>query len=188
MGPDYLSGLNIDRTGGLGYIFGFVSLGLLVVIFGLHLREWAWPFRQEKWLVWLRGAFLFSALLGALLLSASITTLQEYRWLYSPYVVLVLGAACLLGTIRPGWLAAGLTLALLAVSMLSNNYYRGYNSNVYFFWSMAVADLAKVNIVDKYGPELARRENYIVTNGNASLHNFVFLGPLSSTCTPTGRI
>ncbi|GAM09741.1 hypothetical protein OR1_02021 [Geobacter sp. OR-1] len=88
VGPDYLSGLNVMDTWIPGVLFG---VGVTVVILSIFYYGFK-SFRfgnvensQNKILI------LLLLLLFSLIAAASITIRQEFRWLYSPYMVFLNG-------------------------------------------------------------------------------------------------
>jgi hypothetical protein len=116
-------------------------------------------------------------LLFFLLLAASVSIRQETRWLYSPYVVLVLGLAYVAGRIPAHKRLATLAPILLAVSAVSvEGFYRRSIGNLYFFSALTISDTAKRKIIDRYGPELSRREVYFVTHGDSVPESWIFHG------------
>lgn len=199
-GPNYLVGKNMGQIGLIGYLLGFsllVPLGLLFLLyifqqlFESHGKRFAikslnFNYRLFGYqlanlpanpvFIQVRNFFLFLVLLGSLLVSASVSTRIDFRWLYSVFIVFIIGIAYLSGhLIRRTWLSNMLIALIVIASLGVDTFYRQYNSNIYFFGSLKTADSAKARVIDAYGPELKQSDIYIITNGLISVTEWPFL-------------
>jgi hypothetical protein len=115
--------------------------------------------------------FLAAILYFPLLLSASITFRQEFRWLYAPFTVLLISLAGMAGALRANQRAVNaVALALAAVSLYSTAYYRSFLSNVYFERSQIVAN----EVLDATA-RTDSRDVIIVTHGDHTLKGWTFV-------------
>lgn len=165
-GPDYLSGRNMHALGvvGIGLGMAFAAVVAVVGVWSLaRLRR-----RLAKGeLVALRPYGLGLACLLPLLLSASITFRQEYRWLFSPYVVLILALSWALGGEAGRRHTRVLaTIAVLATGLAVDGYYRRHVDNTYFFAGLRTADSIRREVIDQHRAELGTSTIFIVTNGD----------------------
>jgi hypothetical protein len=161
-GPDYLSGIAFWRMGAMWQalvLIIFVAL-LAIVIWMLarNLRIKDPVVRRRE----LRGFVLWSVLFVSLLLAASITIRQEYRWLYAPFVVM-LAYFCyqyarlpMRAVLRYGALAV---ICILAVS--ADGYYKVNESNVFFMSAEAAADSAYDATMGAYGQGMRDHTMYV---------------------------
>ena len=174
VGPDYLSGVHVAAAGHTGWVVGGLltaALASLVVAYLFH-PDRALPRRPGEEA---RNLFLLLVLGTVLLLSAAVSFHQEYRWLYAPYVVLLLGAAYLSGRLAPAGQLRGLLMAGVLVAAGSVDlFYRGYLDRVYFIDSQKIAHSARSVILDKYGPELARR-HVVIIGAPTVVRKWIFL-------------
>ena len=137
VGPDYLSARDVSEVGLWGYALGLLTVALIAVV----VAAYAWKARATQDPNTLRNVFLAAILYFPLLLSASITFRQEFRWLYAPFTVLLISLAGMAGALRANQRAVNaVALALAAVSLYSTAYYRSFLSNVYFERSQIVAN------------------------------------------------
>lgn len=174
-GPDYLSGRNMHSLGVLGVCLGVVFVLALCVAGLLAAVQWAreGSDRRGATRAWLLGA----SLLGPLLLSASITFRQEFRWLYAPYTVLVVGVSWVLGRLAPRPRTQVLaTLAVLVSGLTVDGYYRHHVENTYFFGGLRVADSVRQEIIDRHRRELTSSTVFLVTHGDPVVEGWYLRG------------
>lgn len=174
-GPDYLSGRNMHSLGVLGVCLGVVFVLALGVAGFLAALQWAREGSDRRGATrpWLLGA----SLLGPLLLSASITFRQEFRWLYAPYIVLVVGVSWVLGRLAPQPRIQVLaTLAVLVSGLTVDGYYRRHVENTYFFGGLRVADSVRQEIVDQYRQDLSSSTVFLVTHGDPVVEGWYLRG------------
>lgn len=168
-GPDYLAGRNMHSLGALGAGLGIAFVAAVTCVGVLAYRAWSRMRAQGETGVpdaaraWLLGA----SLIGPLLLSASITFRQEFRWLYAPYVVLVLGVTWALGRLPArSRLQVLATAAVLLAGLTVDGYYRRHVENTYFFAGLRTADGVRETILDEHRAELASSTIFLVTHGD----------------------
>lgn len=174
-GPDYLSGRNMHSLGPLGVWLGVVFLVALAAAAVLVAVKWAREGgdRRGAARVWILAISLF----GPLLVSASITFRQEFRWLYAPYVVLIVGASWALGRISPRSRTQVLaTLAILISGLAVDGYYRRHVENTYFFGGLRLADSVRREIVDRPRRELTSSTIFLVTHGDPVVEGWYLRG------------
>lgn len=166
-GPSYLSSLDLSEAAPWGFILGLLLATLVAVAvvsyFMLNRAKLSW-----------REPVLALSAYVPLLLSASITFRQEFRWMYAAFATLVIILAAIAGRlrIRVGVINA-FAVAFAVISLFSTSYYRNFISNVYFERSLAVADAVR-------SIELAHpaADTLIVTHGDATLEDWVFSNPM----------
>jgi len=160
-GPDYLSGKFFLDAGILGIILGIsVSFSLILLFFIYFSRNYI----SKDLINW--NYLIFSFLVfGGLIFSSSITIRQEYRWLYTPFIIFILLIFHLLSQIiakrTKVILAIFIFLSFLSVDL----FYRNYVENIFFIKGLETSILAKDIIID--GQELAKKPDqdiYLVTD------------------------
>ena len=161
-GPVYLSGIPFWRMDARWQ-------ALVLVIFGALLALVVWMIvrimrtrdpavrRRE-----LQGFVLWIVLFVSLLLAASITIRQEYRWLYAPFVVMVVyfcyqyARLPMRAALRYGLLAI---ICILAVT--ADGYYKSHEGSVFFMYAEAIADSAYDATIGAYGQGMRDRTVYV---------------------------
>ncbi len=143
LGPSHLSIVEFGSLPRAHKVLG-VAFGLLVLA---GLAAWlraSWGRSRRVLLGWV-------LLAGPLLLAASITFRQEHRWLYAPYVLLLLLWAFAVGELRPPW-ARPVLAALLVVAGLGNDlYYRAHSGELFFTSSQTTGDSFYRGALLRYG-------------------------------------
>lgn len=162
VGPDYLSGINWSEMGnGARFIVTLVVFALLLLAVLSVIRVRRTSDRRTR-LRELRGFALFLVLFLSLLLAASVTIRQEYRWLYAPFVVALVYFCYLFarlpGRVQPKYVV----LAVLCVCAVGADlYYRDNQNAVFFIRSEHQADSAYDASMQRYGPEMRDRTIYV---------------------------
>ena len=176
-GPDYLSGRNIHALGALGVFLGLALAVPVAALLVHHLVAERSSLLRARWAAW-RPYVLAAALFGPLLLTASITFRQEYRWLYAPYVAFVLGLSWLLGrTPGPKAVRAGAVLLVLAGGLVVDGYYRHHvERNTYFFAGLRAADSVREEVLEEHRSELRSTTVFLVTRGDPTIEGFYLRG------------
>ncbi|MDP9106236.1 MAG: hypothetical protein M3N49_09915 [Candidatus Eremiobacteraeota bacterium] len=148
-GPDYLSGLDVAEAGAPGYL-----LGLLVAVpaFALFVAYAATAVRERRDDL-IRGAVIGLALFVPLLLTTAVTIRQEFRWLYAPATIFLIGVAAAAVRVELRGFAVRAAVAVFAASVVGSIWYRGHEfQNVFFLTSMGIAsgvrDVAASDPVD----------------------------------------
>jgi len=118
-----------------------------------------------------------------LLATACVTFRQEYRWLYAPYLLLLLGAAWALGRWRPlkrkftdqaVWV--GCCSMLVVAGLTVEVTYRQYAENTYFFGAQAAADSVYDQVFVHDRSRLVDTTLLIETKGDQTFTNWIMLG------------
>jgi hypothetical protein len=127
----------------------------------------------EKNTVLQRLLFFFSTT-GVLLLSASITFRQEYRWLYSPYLVFL----CLLASgvsrrARPGATSFALVTCLISLSVVREAYLVQRLPNLFYFPVQQVASNLFYTLQHVSG---IREKEAVLIRGDVPTYDWAFLG------------
>lgn len=166
VGPNYLSGLSIFRAGITGFALGGI-LAVLLVSLVLAYIYYQFGATRGIELSDVRDTFLFLVLFLLLLASASITFRQEYRWLYAPYVVVIMGVSYMSGRIPlMRWLRCLMILCILISGVSIDTFYRGYLRNVYFMGWLKIGATVKADIVDKYRPSLSEKDLFFICDSS----------------------
>ncbi|MCA1825609.1 MAG: hypothetical protein ABR567_07200 [Myxococcales bacterium] len=151
-GPEYLSIVDYRHLPALNQALGVAIAAAGVTLVALFLGERRRP-----------GALMVAwvgSLIAGLLLTASITFRQEFRWLYAPYVVaLLFWSYAAVRTSRPA--LAGAACAVLAVaSVINDAYLRSQRRNLYLFVGEEFAQSFYEQSLKRYGWQ--NREFYVV--------------------------
>jgi len=143
LGPSHLSIRDFPDLPRANQVLGILFGAVLVLGLLLWFRRPSTS-RRQALLGW-------ALLTGPLILAASITIRQEFRWLYAPYLLTLLCWALAVGQLRPGWARPALA-GLLVVAGLSNDFFLRANSGDLFFTSsQAIADSFYRGALLKYG-------------------------------------
>jgi hypothetical protein len=173
-GPSYLSLENFSES---PFWIQFVSVAAAVLscclVAKVILDAVLAPAGETRKAAFVRLGFFVLAT-ALLLLSASITFRQEYRWLYSPYLVFL----CLLALAvrRAARLAPWphlLMTCLLVLSVSREIYLRRRLPNLFYFYSEQVASNLFYTLQHVSG---IREKDAVVIHGNVPDHEWVFLG------------
>jgi hypothetical protein len=166
-GPSYLSGRDAALIGSTAV---WLSVALVVPV--AIVIVWAIARERRSPSGWhidvFRPYVLALALFIPLLLSASITFRQEYRWLYAPFCFLVVGVAWAVSRLPTPSARAFLGVAVLAASLSVDGYYRQYVDGTYFFVAQRTTDSVADRIIDQYRPVLGTDSFVLVTGSNDS--------------------
>lgn len=175
-GPDYLSGRNMHSLGVLGVALGLLFVVPLAVLLVVSVRRDASGLFRGQVTI-LRKYLLASLLLGPLLFSASISFRQEYRWLYTPFVVLVLGTSWMLGRLPRGRVLPGLLIAAVCVGAVGvDGYYRRHVENTYFFAGLDTVDSLRTEILGRHSAQLDSATVFIFTHDDPTLTDWYTRG------------
>ena len=161
-GPDYLSGITmseVDPRARLLVILIVVTLAaviVLAVVRVLRLKD-----RSER-RTELKVFVLWLALFVPLLLMASITIRQEYRWLYAPFVVCLV-YFCYQFSRLPGRavLKYAVLVVLCVTAVGADSYFKQHENNVFFFYGENLADATYTATVGRYGTSMSQMTMYV---------------------------
>ena len=168
VGPAYLSAQDVSNAGYMGYL-----LGLLVAIpFGLAAFALMQSFRRPgKRRERMRYTLLWLTLFVPLLISASVGSRQEFRWLYAAYAVALLGLAAIAGNFPERRRAISICAGCLVVGTIASAiFYRTYIGNIYFVNTERAAEQV-VDIVGKRNDDPV----VVVTNDDPTIEQWVFM-------------
>ncbi len=143
LGPSHLSIVNFPDLPRANQVLGMVFGAVLVL--GLVLGFTRAPVSRRRVLLG------WALLTGPLILAASITIRQEFRWLYAPYVLTLLCWAFALGHLRPGWARAALTGLLVLTAVRNDFFFRANSGNLFFTSSQTTSDSFYRGALLKYG-------------------------------------
>jgi hypothetical protein len=173
-GPSYLSLENFSES---PFWIQFVSVTAALLscclIAKIILDAIRAPAGEARKVAFLKLGFYASAT-AVLLLSASITFRQEYRWLYDPYVVFLCWLALAVGQAarRAPW-SQSLMICLLALSISREIYLRQRLPNLFYFQAAQVASNLFYTLQHVSG---IREKDAVVIHGEVPSHEWVFLG------------
>lgn len=173
-GPSYLSLENFSESASwvryVSVAAALLSCGLVIKIVRDAIRS---PAGQERRTAFFRVAFFVSAT-GGLLLSASITFRQEYRWLYPAYIVflcfLCLGIR---SAVRPGAWSQLLVIGLIFLSLSREAYLRQRLPNLFYFHAQQVASNLFSALQNVDG---VRSKETVLIRGDVPSYDWAFLG------------
>lgn len=170
-GPSYLAGIDFRALGWVGYGLGFALSVSVAIVFYMYFSE---NFSlKEK--IQSRIFFLLVVMIILLVGAASVSVHQEFRWLLAPYAVFLLFLSFIIGQMKSR-LVSGVLAGLIFFSALAvDGYYRKWLPDIYFVRSLATADSAREEIIERHKKELDSKKIVIVTNGFSSVRNWTFL-------------
>jgi hypothetical protein len=161
-GPDYLSGITMSEVSPKARVLVIlivVSLAaviVLTVVRVLRLKD-----RSER-LGELKGFVLWLSLFVSLLLMASITFRQEYRWLYAPFVVCLVYFCYQFSRLPGRAVVKYAAIAVLAVMAIgADSYFKQHENNVFFFYGESLADATYNSTVGRYGTGMSQMTMYV---------------------------
>jgi hypothetical protein len=167
IGAEYLNGINFFNASILIQIFTYLLVLIQIILFLTFI------FQNRNAKDNYKFVLFFILLNFSLLLSASITIRQEYRWLYSPYIVWLLILTFVIAKLKFRKVSIIIPLVILAL-MVNNDYqYRNFMQRVYFMNALKLADSTYNNIIKKYGENLRDYNVYIQKDDSL---NWTFLG------------
>ena len=151
-GPDYLSGKNANALGNSSvYLAAIWAIPSVLVVVGAIVKMLKnYPIART-----LKLTFAFAGTVLSLVLSASITFRQEYRWLLSPYLVFVVVVFSSAGYLFKSSLQRGaVVLVLVIAGTVNGTYYARYAENTYFFMVQRLTDSINDRIFVQHTTEL----------------------------------
>lgn len=156
IGPAYLSAIDFRSLGTMGYLpVGLVVLGII------WLMALAWQKRSVNG----RVLALALTIVSLLLLSASVTFRQEYRWLHAPSLAVIGFLAAVMGSLRAGISGrlSGVAFAFVLVGMgWADGLSRYHATNVFFVGWLRDAESARSVIVEGASRLIADRPIYLI--------------------------
>jgi hypothetical protein len=174
-GPDYLSGKNAHALGGTAM---FVALIWAIPLLLLILLACFKAFRLRDPRKGLSGISIALLLLVPLLLSASITFRQEYRWLFAPYIALIVIAYVAVGIITDSRRTQMLLSALLITTgSIVGLYYSRYSESTYFFSTQRLTDSINDRVFVQYRDQI-ETSTFVVVNYGATVFDWAVGGQL----------
>jgi hypothetical protein len=167
-----LGGVDFRHAGLPGILFPILIVIALMVILGLYLRGAGW-----KKAIGDRETLLnivFMGLILCLISVSSVTIRQEFRWLMSPFLIFVLVVFRLLATYRAQSTRIIALVIFTGLILVNDGYYRQFQKNIYFMYSLQIADTARTNVLDHYTKEeLSSRNIVVVTHGDETLRTWI---------------
>lgn len=161
-GPDYLSGIAMSAvapTVRMLVILIAVSIAAVVVLAGRRMLSVKDPMERRAEL---KGLVLWVVLFLSLLLAASITIRQEYRWLYAPFVVCLVYFCYQLERLPArAVLRNGVVVALAVLAVGADSYYRQHEGNAFFVYGENIADSTYDATIGHYGLGMGDRTVYV---------------------------
>jgi hypothetical protein len=156
-GPAYLNQIPFSEQDPVVRIIGILIATIIALFVFFAFRRSAQLSHDER-LNKFKQYLTAAALLFGLLFSASISGIQEQRWLYSSYVVVLISISCILSDSRVVRSTAikysifGLLIVLIVHNAL---YYRRFHTNLGFVYANRIADSFYDVTVKKYGTNIA---------------------------------
>jgi len=168
-GPAYLSAKDIADVGSWGYPLAVVVCVPFLLAAGAIAARIV---RGKDRLNVLRNVFLWLALFTPLLLSACVSFRQEFRWLYGPDAIAILGLAAVAGLpSKKNLLVVFASIWFVVGTIVSTVFYRQFVTNIYFFNAEQTAEQVATIAKTHSGHPLV-----VATNGDTSVSDWVFMG------------
>jgi hypothetical protein len=141
IGPEYLSAVKFNDLDAIYKAVSYLIFSVAVIVIIASIYRWKRKSDDSVFIKQITYLGIFSLLTGSLLLAASITIRQEFRWLYAPYVVFIVYLAYLFSKDFTGSrLRYALLLVFIASNLYTNTVYRNYIDNIFFIYSQKIAD------------------------------------------------
>ncbi len=161
-GPDYLSGITFSEMGTRARVLTVLIAVFLVAVLALAalrvLRiEDSGQRRAE-----IKGFVLWLVLFLSVLLAASITIRQEYRWLYAPFVVCLVYFCYQFARLPGRAVLKYVSLAVLCLmAVTADSYFKHHEGSVFFCYGESVADSTYNATMGRYGRTMRQRTMYV---------------------------
>ena len=167
--PQYLSGMEYGQLHGLDKIPPIIfALSILAVFIGaLAFKRPDAPGSVREW----GTLIVLLVALALLLVTASVTFRQEYRFLYSPYAVLLILLAYTLGRVQSQRVAVFAATALIGIcGVLIDWPYRDYIVNTWFGSTSQWLWEAKMLLIDREAEH--SKHVVVITHGVDTVQTF----------------
>ena len=163
-GPDYLSGRNAHTLGSTALLIALVCAIPMVALIALAFLKFS---RERPLREFVFRAVFVCVLFLSMILSSSITIRQEFRWLLSPYVVMIGLLFILIEYVFGTKLRQGFYVVVLVVTgSIGAYYYAQYADGTYFFATQKTADSVFEILTVTYSEKSASSSFVIVDGGN----------------------
>lgn len=160
VGPQYLSGMTFhDSSLSIQIVSLLITIFVLVIV-AFYLVN---PNQNKRKYLALGMALL---VVGSLIFVSSITIRQEFRWLFAPYVVVLIFIAYSLHSIRNNLMKYAILGVFALLTLRNDHYYRGHMYNTFFIYSQIISDTAYDETVNQYGQYLGDYTIFIEKNNN----------------------
>ena len=174
-GPDYLSGRNAHS---LGIAAVFLAVGWTILLFAVILLSCIQMFRKTGWQNSCRKVCIAVLLIGPLILSASITFRQEYRWLFAPYIALIVVVHVSLNVVaRSRQTLIFISCLLVSLGTLIGVYYARYAESTYFFSTQNLADSINDRLFVQYEEQMSTT-TFVIVDYDSTTFNWAVGGEL----------
>jgi len=181
-GPAYLSGIHyLDAP---VYIINliyvnfvlFLAFIFLLILFLIKLKK---PVRSKKIIL---NSSIFLLFIVSLLFIASVTIRVEMRWIYAPFVGLLLLIGYLYGEVKCTKRYQKIIFALIfiwaTITTGINIFYRSYYRNIYCFGPLITGNSLYANTINKYKNEFWNYDVYVVCQ-NCDQQTFDYISYLN---------
>lgn len=179
-GPDYLSGITISEMGPKALVLvGLIVAVIVVCAVSFVVRVVRLEDRRER-RAELEYFVLWLVLVASLLLVASITIRQEYRWLYAPFLVCLVYFCYQFARLPWRRMVRYAVLVGLCIMLVgADHYYRQHEGSVFFFYGENIANSAYDATMGRYGAGMAGRTIYVEKSPDVEwiLAKDLFLSP-----------
>ncbi|MEC0227950.1 hypothetical protein [Paenibacillus alba] len=159
VGAPYLNGINFTQESTITQILSVIILLINLLLLVFLIKQSKGSLENKKKLIVVGIALI---LILSLLLAASITIRQEYRWLFAPYAVFLLVTAFVFQQLKIVQSIKYVLIVLLCVIVFRNDmYYKLYLDRVYFIDALKIADSTYDATIKKYGSNIKNSKIYI---------------------------
>lgn len=153
-GPEYLIGVRLKSLPWYPSIFlaaAFATTVVTLISWGVR-KSISSRGQASKFFITIRWPFLLITLAGFLLVPAISTIRLEQRWLFAPFILMLLLSAWASGQqIGRNRLVASVFVAILSASSIGlDSIIVKYFNQVFFVYSARYADMVKSDIADQY--------------------------------------
>ena len=170
IGPEHLTALSFEQMGVKSQIQSIMIPGCFLAIFLAYFisAKVSFFFQARQVLPWL---FCLGLLIG----SASVAIHQEMRWLYAPYLLVLLGVAGALGRVRHKLVRPGLLCLCLLLVVNQDHRFRSRASSYFFVRAQAMADQVYDTTIRRHPDLVSKRICIVGTQGFVDIR-WVLLG------------
>lgn len=160
-GPEHIIGIPYKMSPSALQTTSIGILLVLIIIFIMYAMKLKYMSKYVR-IKQLKVFIVFLILLCSLLLVSSVTIYVELRWLYAPFLVLLIYTTYIIAETDVKMKYKYLIVTMLFLLSITNNIqFKQYLPNVYYYFSQQISDDLYNQTIKEYGNSLKNYEIYI---------------------------